>query len=274
MSGFLPLVKLFLRDLVRRKSLWIIVAIVCGIILVSYLVSKTMEEAVASGVRYDLATRRAIGQLDQFASTVRSWALVFVILISALVAPESRRNGTTQFVLTMQVSRIRLATAQFAALAVFVTAGVILVHLGYCITAWRLDSVSIAEALLSWVYLWVPCMAVAAAVFSISLVSSVVETYVLFVGFPIALDATLAIASQAKKAFLTPLAIFAENGRLLFPDVTELILWPRLALIAERPPYPEWGWWLANALLAVLFWIALGWYRYTNHDFGSRTAIK
>lgn len=274
MNDFFPLVGLFLKDLVRRKSLWIIVAIVCGIVLISFLVNKTMEDLVASGVRYDVATRRAIGQLDVFVSTVRSWVVVSVVLVAALVAPESRRNGTTQFVLTMQVSRIRLACAQFCALCVFVTAGVVLVHAGYCITAWRFEHLDVAEAALSWVYLWVPCIAVAAAVFAVSLVSSVIETYVVFLGLPLVLDAVLAFTGSARNAILTPVAIFAENARLLFPDFAELIFWPQVTMVTERPPHPEWSWWALSGAFAVLFWLILGWYRYANHEFGSRTAIK
>src|SRR5579862_1564636 len=111
---FLSLVWLFWQQLVRRKSLWVVMAIAGGAILVNYTVERRMAEMLQEGVRYDLATRRAGQELERYAQQVRFGAVALAFIVGALVAPPSRRDGTTQFVLTLSVSPLPLTNTQYA----------------------------------------------------------------------------------------------------------------------------------------------------------------
>src|SRR5258708_22391041 len=121
------------------------------------------------GVRCDIDTRRAAATLETYTDQIRKGAAILVVVVAALVAPPSRRDGTTQFVLTLSVGRRRLALAQFGALALFILMGTIVVHAGYMITAYKLGILRVEEALWAWLLLLVPLLVLAAVRFSMSL---------------------------------------------------------------------------------------------------------
>ena len=116
MSAFGPLVRLFLRDLVRRRLFWILAFVALGGAALNYWAVRSIDQTMGNGDTWGMASRRAASGVENLASTLRAWAAFFVVLLAAQVAPESRRNGTTQFVLSMGVRRDTLAFAQFAAL--------------------------------------------------------------------------------------------------------------------------------------------------------------
>jgi hypothetical protein len=273
-TGFGGLVKLFLRDLVRRKFLWVLVVLTLAMVGLTYATTRTMEEAIGNGETWEMATRRATNQLESFASWMRPWLAFAVVLLAAQLAPESRRNGTTQFVLALGVRRHVVAAAQFAALTLVLTAGVLIVHAGFVVAGLRAGNMHANEIAASWVTLLAPLLAIAASVLSISLTASALETYLIFLAVPLLASIVPTIHGVPK---VVPLALVRalENLNLLVPNPTELTTWPRLTFgDAHGPPSPEWGLLVAQACTALAFWMLLGLWRQSRHDFGSRTATK
>jgi ABC-type transport system involved in multi-copper enzyme maturation permease subunit len=280
MRQYLTLVRLFWQQLVRRKSLWIVVAVVGVVLLVSLTVQSQMKGMLEEGIRYDIATRQAAAALDSYVDQVRQFGAVFVLLVAALVAPPSRKDGTTQFVLTLSVSRRRLAAAQFGALAVFIFLGTLVVHVGYVVTAFRLGILRPLEAVFSWPLLLLPLLLLAAASFSLSLTRPALLVYAILLGVPALLLPLLGTFVGSWKVTV-PEVFRLLSGRvidnlgLLFPSPAPLIIWPRLALpMPERPPVPAWGLEIFHALAAAAFWVVAGLWSYRRFDFGSRIPTK
>ncbi len=274
MTGFGSLVMLFLRDLVRRKFLWVLVVLTLGMVGLAYATTRTIEEAMGNGETWEMATRRATSQLESFASWMRPWLAFAVVLLAAQLAPESRRNGTTQFVLALGVRRHVLAAAQFAVLALVVTGGVLIVHAGFVVAGARTGNMRTLEIAASWLTLLAPLLAIAASVLSVSLTASALETYLLFLAVPLLASIVPTIHGVPK---VVPLAFVRalENVKLLLPDPAELTTWPHLTFgEAHGPPFPEWGFLVAQACTALAFWTLLGLWRQSRHDFGSRTSTK
>jgi hypothetical protein len=281
MRQYLTLVRLFWRHLVRRKSLWIVIGIVGVVLLVNTMVQSQMKEMLQEGVRYDIATRRAAAVLDSYADQIRQGAVMLVLVVGALIAPSSRKDGTTQFVLTLSVTRLRLAAAQFGALAIFVLLGTLVVHVGYAIAAHRLGILHPAEAMLAWVSFFALLLVIAAASFALSLTRPSVVVYAILAGVPYLLLPLLATfandwSSPHLPAVLRLAAVRTiENVGLLFPKIEALIVWPRLAwLTPERPPYPSWRLEALHELSAAALWVVIGLWAYRRHDFGSRIPTK
>src|SRR5262245_13226701 len=130
MSRHFTLVRLFWQHLIRRKSLWVVIALVGVVVLVNIAVQSQMRAMLQEGVRYDIATRRASASLERYAGQIRQGAVVLAVIIGALIAPAARKEGTSQFALTLSVSRLELALAQLGALSLLVVLGTIVVHLG------------------------------------------------------------------------------------------------------------------------------------------------
>lgn len=275
MSRFSSLVALFVRDLVRRRMLWIIVFIVIGVIGLNYWTAHAMERAVGGGQSIDIATKRAASSLDDLASTVRSMTSYAVIAIAAIVAPESRRNGTTQFVLSLGVGRGVLSAAQFVALTLLIAAGSLALHVGFSIAALSVEAVTFREAILSWPLLMGPLIATAAAVFALSTTFGILETYMVFFGAPFVTGTILELVHD--KLDGVPLAPVraVENLRLLLPDTHALMVWPHLGVAGAGPSSESiWAWPVIHNMLAVTLWILIGAALLRRHDFGSRTALK
>jgi hypothetical protein len=277
MGQFTSLTVLFLKQLLRRKSLWIVVAVFGAMALVNYVVYKQMQDALGQGASYDLATRQATSALAGFAAQIRGFSIALVLLVSALVAPAARKDGTAQFVLCLSVDRYRLAAAQFAALSGFVVPAVLVIHGGYALAASRLGAMSSMELLTAWSALLAPLLLASLVVFSLSLSRGAIAVYGVLIGVPYLLLPLLGGAIGEWHAYL-PLQTtrLVDNLSLLFPKPEDIVVWPHLGfeVHSTEPPFPRWGWELAHHGFASAFWIALGFWRYRNLDLGSRTPSK
>ena len=280
MRQYRSLVWLFWQQLIRRKSMWIVVALAGVVLLINFVVASQMEGMLEEGIRYDIATRRAAAALDSFADQIRQWSVVLVLVVGALVAPPSRRDGTTQFVLTLSVSRRRLALAQFGALGLFIVIGTLVVHAGFVIAAYRLGVLHVREAAISWLFLLVPLLMWATASFSLSLTRPALLVYAILLGIPYLLLPLLSAfigtwSTKVPEAVRLLASRAVDNWGLLFPKVATLIVWPRAILPTPvRPPWPAWSWEALHVLAATAFWVVIGFWTYRRHDFGSRTPTK
>jgi hypothetical protein len=193
----------------------------------------------------------------------------------AVVAPESRRNGTTQFALSCGVRRGEIATAQFLALSVILGLVVSVVHVGFAIPGIATGAMSAIEVALGWVGLLVPLLALAAAVFCLSLTATAIETYLVFLGVPLMVKTIPTLIGGLPRWFPGPGARALDNFSLLFPEVDAIIPWPHLSYgAAGGLPHPQSQWPIAHETVVIGFWLLLGLWRYGRHDFGSRTAVK
>ena len=281
MRQHLTLLRLFWQQLIRRKSLWIVVGLAALVSLINLAVYSQMQQLLEQGVRYDIATRRAVAQLEGYAGEIRVWAFVLVVAVAALVAPPARRDGTTQFVLGLSVSRRRLALAQFGALALFLLIGTLVTHLGYSVAAWRLGVLRIPEALFAWVVLYAPLLLAAAPSFALSLTRPALVVYGVLLGIPYLLLTLLESLTGIEGISRLPVGLRVltarvfDNLQLFFPDWASLIPWPELvARTPERPPLPALGLEWTHAVAASLFWVVWGVWAYRRFDLGSRTLMK
>lgn len=277
MHRVVPLVKIFLQQMIRSKALWIMSGILALMILLNFYYQNQMREWLQEGMTYDMATQKAASNLKQLANDICEFSILFILIISALVAPASRKNGTAQFVLGMQISRFQLALSQFWALSVFIAAAVIIIHLGFGIAALHVNYIGLAELLFGWLPFLLILLITSAAVFSLSLSFSSIMVYIIIYGVPYVLLSLLEALIQWKGQWV-PVAIarLIDNIGLLFPDLRMLIFWPHLfpETAVTDPPYPIWHWPILNFLFAAGFWIALGYYFYRNYNIGSRQSLK
>lgn len=280
MRQYLTLVRLFWQQLIRRKSLWIVMAVAGVILLINAAIQSQMQSMIEQGIRYDIATRRAVAALENYADQIREGAVILVLVVAALVAPPSRKDGTTQFVLTLSVSRRRLALAQFGALALFILLGTLIVHVGYMVAAYKLGVLRASEALLAWPLFLGPLLLIGAVSFSLSLSRPALVVYGLLLGVPYMVVPLLAaFVGSWKTTVPVVLRLLAgrsiDNLGLLFPKVAPLIAWPRLVLpTPERPPLPAWGLEAGLCLAGSALWIVSGLWAYRRYDFGSRLPTK
>ena len=280
MRRFGSLVRLFWQHLIRRKSLWVVVALVAAVMLINATIQSQMKDMLEDGVRYDIATRRAAATLDRYAEQLRQAAVMLVVVVAALIAPASRKEGTTQFVLTLSVSRLRLAAAQFAALAVFIFLGIVVVHAGYSMAAHRLGILSAPQALLGWAVFLAPLLLLASASFALSLTRPALVVYAILLGVPnLALPLLGAFVASWSVRVPELLRFFSaralDNAGLLFPKIDTLVVWPRLWFaVPERPPYPAWGLEVLHQVAVVGLWVTIGLWAYRRHEFGSRIPLK
>ena len=280
MQRYLSLVRLFWQHLIRRKSLWVVVALVGMVMLINATIQSQMKEMLEEGVRYDIATRRAAVALDRYAEQIRGGAVLLVVVVAALIAPASRKEGTTQFVLTLSVSRLRLAAAQFGALALFILLGTLVVHAGYTVAAYRLGILRAPQALFGWAVFMAPLLLLASASFALSLTRPALVVYAILLGVPnlalpllSAFVANWSVRVPELVRFLS--ARLIDNAGLLFPRVETLVVWPSLWFaVPERPPYPAWGWEVLHQLAVVGLWVMVGLWAYRRYDFGSRIPLK
>jgi hypothetical protein len=277
MQQLTTLTTLFLKQLVRRRSLWILVAVLGVMLLVSYFVQKQIDNMMQEGARYEIATRSAASTLNNYAAQIRGFTIAFVLLVSALIAPAARKDGTAQFLLSLSIGRYQLAAAQFAALSAFLVATVFVIHGGYVYAGYPIGAVSPTQALAGWVMLLGPLWLAAAVIFSTSLSRPAMAVYGLLIVAPY-LAIPLAESSFDEWSAHVPvwLSRLVDGLELLFPKAENVILWPRLGLDVrpDASPAPRWGWYLAQHLFASAFWIALGLWRYRHHDLGSRLPTK
>lgn len=280
MRRYFTLVRLFWQHLIRRKSLWVVIALVGVVMLINAVIQSQMKGMLDQGVRYDIATRRASAALESYAQQIRQGAELLVLIVGALIAPASRKEGTSQFVLTLSISRFQLALAQFGALVLFILLGALVVHVGYSVAAYRLGILRVSEALFGWAVFLVPLLLLAAASFSLSLTRPALLVYVILLGVPyLAVPLLTAFieswSTRVPEAIRLVSARMVDNVGLLFPNVGPLITWPKLWFdTPARPPYPAWGWESFHELSAVALWVLVGLWAYRRYDFGSRIPMK
>jgi hypothetical protein len=280
MNGFWTLTGLFLKQLIRRKSLWIVFSVLAVMVLMNYFILSEMERALGAGESYDIASRRATSQLQSFGGEIRNYSMVFVLVVSALVAPAARKDGTAQFVLTLSAGRLKMAAAQFTALAAMVSTSLLIIHIGYVAAALKIDAMTGIEAMVSWIFLVLPLLLYAAVIFSFSMTRPAVVTLIVFLVLPYILLglAEAGINEMAKRLAFAPMVLsrFVDNAAFLFPKIKQIILWPGLtpAMIVKQAPFPDWTWLILQILFSSLFWMILGYWTYRNYDFGSRNLTK
>ena len=277
MRPFFSLVNIFVRQMLRSKALWIIIAIFAIMALEYFSNQSRFNRMIDEGVSYDMATQQASGRLNRSAGQIRDFSTVFVILISALLAPASRKNGTTQFVLSMQVSRLRLGIAQFVALSLFIIVAVFIIHIGFCIFAVSVGYIDLWEFFLSWVFLLVPLLLTAAVSFSLSLAFSSIIVYLIIFGIPsVLLDLLSSLIMRNDKEAPLFIVQMIDNIYLLFPNPQSLVFWPFMGpnVSVTDPPYPVWTWTILNSILVVCFWLSLAYAFYRNYNIGSRRPLK
>jgi hypothetical protein len=200
-----------------------------------------------------------------------------VLVFAALVAPESRRNGTTQYLLSTPVSRAKVACAQFAALALLVVLATGIVHGVFCWTARGIGAISTGQAVWSWIFLLGPVLAGAAVVFVMSLRFSAIRTIVLMLAVPLVVGTVPRLFEGFARWDITRVVKVIERVAVFYPvHLDELVLWPELPADAARtaPLRPEWGWMLLHEGAAAAFWLVAGAWLYARHDLGSRTALE
>ena len=277
MDSLWSLTTIFLKQLIRSRALWVVSSIVAGMVIINYFIQSQFEGFLGEGASYDIATQKASSILQSFVEQIRSTAILLIVIVSALVAPESRKNGTTQFVLTLSISRFKLALSQYLALTIFIFISVIILHIGYSIAATNLGIINMLEMAFSWCYLLLPLILFSAAIFSFSLSFSAIETYIVFLAVPYIGFGLLAYGISIIPEYIPMFVVrFIDNLQLLYPDIESLIIWPKLSHnfnIAE-PPFPRWSWMYIHTLLTLAFWILVGLWFYRNHDLGSRTITK
>jgi ABC-type transport system involved in multi-copper enzyme maturation permease subunit len=269
MNAFKSLVELFLRDLVRRRMVWIIIVALGVMFWFTELMRNTVEEALQNGESYDIATRKAISQLASIGDNIRHWLPLVAAVLALQLAPESRRNGTTQFVLSQGVGRVRLALAQYVALCLFLLAIVLIVHAGYFIAGMRLGAVSVSELALSWITLTATVFLLAAMIHAMAMTLSPIEVVLLLLAIPMLAHSLPQMTSSLSNRW-TWLLTLSDNITLLYPKVDAMLPWPHLWFDARV----HWSWSLAHGVLASTFWIVLGYWLLRHQDVGSRTAIK
>jgi len=276
MKAYLALTVLFFRDLVRRRMLWLLVAVAAGSIAFNYFLAREVGSLVEAGNSYDVALREAAVVFHHFTRTLLPGIMLVVAGVAVLVAPESRRNGTTQFVLSVPLRRRSLALSQFSAIAIFIVLSVLVAHVGVAFAGWRIGVITPEQAALSWIGLLVPVLIVAAVVFALSLVFSVPATLLTFVGVPALVALATSVIRQTRILDSPFLVKLLEQTAFLFPKPENIVAWPRmpLELLQLGRPAPDWSLLAVHEVCTLLFWFVLGAWLYRRHNFGSRTALK
>ena len=269
MTTVLTLVRVFLHDLVRRRALWIVLAACVAMIAMAGMAGHAFDDAIREGESFDVATRQAQSQLNGYAERIRQGLLFVGLILGIQMAPEARKNGTTQFALSVGASRLQVAIAQFAALGTLLTALTFVLHAGFVLASWRYIDLQAAEMLLGWSTMWLRIMGGALTAFSLSMTLSGVECLLLLVLLPGVLS--LLRASTRELALSnTFLSNLVENLPLLFSDMSFTAAWPRLTYKLPATFY----WMSVHELIVALLWVSVGYWLLRRHQYGSRTAVK
>src|SRR5436190_17897814 len=104
MTDLFSLVGLYIKDLIRRKMVWLVVLLTLAVVVLNYWTLRSIQD-VPRELTVEAATGRAAERLREIASVFRGWMVFAAVILGAIVAPESRRNGTSQFVLSLGIHR-------------------------------------------------------------------------------------------------------------------------------------------------------------------------
>ncbi len=280
MNSYRTLTGLFLKQLIRRKSIWLVCAVFMVMLTINVFINAQFKEYLDQGATFDVATKKAAKQLESYAGQIKGYGLMIVVMVSALIAPGSRKDGTTQFLISLSVSRFRLAVSQLTALIIFVFVSTLLIHVGYLIPALKLGIVSIPEILFAWLYLLIPLLLVSLIVFSMSLSRSAIMTYAIFLLIPFLLIPLMesSLISLADKTDMIPffLSRCVDNLEFLYPPIHTIIFWPHLTLgpPVTEPPFPNWTWTVVHLMTSIAFWLTLSAWLYRRYNFGTRVLTK
>jgi ABC-type transport system involved in multi-copper enzyme maturation permease subunit len=263
---------LFTRDLVRRRMLWILVVIVAGVLAFNFYVEDRSQAAENARNAAEEVRSTVAAAFDGLADSFRFAILPFVTFLSVLVAPEARRSGTTQFLLSVPISRRQVARGQFAALAGLLAVVLVVIHVGLGYPGWRVGAMGGFELAVSWAPLLIVALAQAAVVFLLSTTLSTAVTLMVVLIAPW----LFTVATQVLLALDDPslhVAVRAsEHARFLFPDLSGLVIWPRPWLVADTGDVPVTGYslMLGHELLCIGFWSLLALLLYRRFNFGTR----
>jgi hypothetical protein len=269
---------IFLRQMKQSKALWIIFGIALFIIIYDFYSQSRIKESMAMGMSYDVATRQAVGKIREFSDELKNYMVILVFVASALVAPASRKNGTTQFVLSLHVSRMKLALAQFTALSIYVTAAVLIIHTGFGVMAIKTGFIGIPDLLFGWIPLLMTLLMVSVVSFCLSLNLSSISVYLIFLFIPGSLSAIRReyFTTTWGAATPVPIARMIDNLIFLFPSPDSFLYWPfaNPGLRVLGPPYPLWFWPITSFVFITLFWVSLSYCFYRKMNIGSRQVLK
>lgn len=280
MNAFRTLISLFIRQLLHRRSVVIIVILMLLMVVINFKVINRFNDFLEDGSSYDVATRRASNSLNRYANEITMFGVITIVLVSALIAPGSRRDGTTQFMFTIAVGRFRFAVSQFAALAAFVLAAAMLVHVGYVIPAMMLDAMTLPEILLSWIFLFVPMLMLSLVIYMISLSHAALTSYALILGVPLiilpAYEGLLGDLAKDDRAVAFFLQRMINNLMFFYPKVDTFMVWPELLPKGDPGvlPVPVWTWSVLHSCSAILFWVIVGSWLFRHASIGSRNLLK
>jgi hypothetical protein len=281
MRQYATLVRLFWRHLVRRKSLWVVIAIVGVVVLLNGIMQSQMKGMLESGVRYDIATRRAAAALDAYAEQIRGGAVMLVLVVAALIAPSSRKDGTTQFVLRPVREPPPPGRGPIRGAHLVRPPGYPR-HPGRLLDR-RLPPGHPAAGggrICVDILLRPPARDRGHEPRPLPDAAALV-VYAILLGVPYLLLPLLATftndweSTRVAPGLRLAAARTIENVGLLFPKVEALIAWPKLTwATTERPPFPSWPLEALHELAVVALWVVIGLWSYRRYDFGSRTPTK
>lgn len=272
MNSLRRLVELFLRDMLHRRYIFLLIVptVLFGLYLVVYFLAMNQQEQEALG------TQEMCEGLNYLADQTRQIIMLLAMVAAASVAPASRKNGTLQFVLSLGASRLKMALAQFLALTVFLFSFVLVLQVCFYIAGFGAGCLTLFELLTGWTLLWLPIVIGGLAVFSLSLTRNAMESLGIYLGIHYLLLALHAIGYYTKDRFPAWLMTLTENALLLFPNYHDFIFWPHFpghdalrARLGEHPALIG-----VHLVLAAAFWIVLGLYLYHRGNFGTRTETK
>jgi len=270
------LVGLFVRDLVRRRLLWVLTSIFAGVLAFNYYVTNQQQTLIEQGATPEQTTAAIAAAFEAVTRLLAAIVLPFATSLAVLVAPESRRSGATQFLLSVPVSRGRVAASQYGAVALLLAGVVAIMHVGLGYPAWRAGVMSGFELLVSWAPLLAVVLIQAAMVVALStaLSTSVTLITVLLVPFLLWLGTRVLISLGGVDATLV--IRLCEHAQFVFPHLGNALVWPRPFPVYDTGAVPR-----ASALLSVAhevasvsFWILLGLFLYRRSDVGTRTLLR
>src|SRR5262245_9475141 len=255
--------------------LWILLVVLGGALAFNYYAIDRTVALDVRGASEEEARSVLQAAFDELADGFRSLLVPFVTLISVLVAPEARRNGTTQFLLSVPISRSQVAVGQFAALSGLLVAALLIAHLGMAYPGWRFGAVRGLEMALSWVPVLAVALAQALAVFLLSSTCSTVITLVIVLIAPWLFRlATETLLSLGNEGLTLPIRV-CEHALFLFPQLDQLVIWPRLwpTLGGVDVPSASLALIALHEVCSIGFWSLLGVLLYRRFNFGSRTLL-
>lgn len=272
MNSLPRLIGLFLRDMLHRRYIYLVIipTILFGLYLAVYFLA--LDEKEQEEINPALMSQA----LNELADQSRSIMVFLAFFAAATAAPASRKNGTLQFVLSLGASRMKLALAQLIALSIFLFSFVFVLQVGFFITGFGADYLSLLELATGWILLWPVIILAGLPIFALSLTRNAAESLGLYLGVNYLALALHAMGHFLGKDFPAWAKPPLENILLLFPDYSQFIFWPHFpdaerigVRLGDHPSLMA-----THLLLVTAFWVILGLFFYHRHNFGTRPETK